>query len=88
MVCMGITFSPCQTSICAWTWKAKLLSARGIERLARKMYEASWPAGPPWPHHGWDVRQAWLCKARVAAGIGPATERVPVWRKLKLLLRF
>ena len=65
-----------------------MLSARGIERLARRMYEASQPAGSPWPHHGWDVRQAWLGKARAAAGIGPAAEPLPVWRKIKLLLRF
>jgi len=73
--------------ICAWSWRAKLLNARGIERLARKMYEASQPAGSPWPHHGWDVRQAWLGKARAAAGIGPTAERLPVWREIKVLLR-
>ena len=73
--------------ICAWSWKAKLLSARGIERLARKLYEASHPAGGPWPHRGWDVRQAWLGKARQVAGVGPAVERLPVWREIKLLLR-
>src|SRR6266567_1821029 len=77
MACMGIAFSPSRTGIYAWSWRAKLLSARGIERLARKMYEASCPAGAPWPHHGWNVRQAWLAKAREAAGVGPATERAP-----------
>jgi hypothetical protein len=50
------------------------------------MYEASQPAGAPWPHHGWDARQAWLGKARAEAGIGPAVERLPVWREIKLLL--
>ena len=50
------------------------------------MYEASQPPGSPWPHRGWDVRQAWLGKARAAAGIGPAAELLPVWRKTKLLL--
>jgi len=58
-----------------------LLSARGIERLARKMYEASCPAGAPWPHQGWNARQSWLAKAREAAGVGPAAERTPLWRK-------
>jgi hypothetical protein len=73
--------------ICAWSWRAKLLSARGIERLARKMYEVSHPAGAPWPHHGWDVHQAWLAKAREAAGVGPAAVRLPLWREIKLLPR-
>jgi len=63
-----------------------LLSPRGLERLARKMYETSQPAGAPWPHHSWDARQAWLGKARAEAGIGPAVERLPVWREIKLLL--
>ena len=73
--------------ICAWSWRAKLHSARGIERLARKLYEASHPADMPWPRRGWDVRQAWLGKARQVAGVGPTVERLPVWREIKLLLR-
>jgi len=64
-----------------------LLSTRDIERLARKMYETSCPAGAPWPHHGWNARQAWLAKAREAAGVGAVAERLPVWREFKLLPR-
>lgn len=62
-------------------------SERGIERLARRMYEATHPAGAPWPHNGWKARQAWLGKAREAAGVGPEIETFPVWRQIKLLLR-
>jgi len=63
-----------------------LLSTRRSERLARKMYEASHPAGAPWPHCGWRVRQDWLGKSRQVAGVGRSTERLPIWREIKLLL--
>jgi hypothetical protein len=84
---MGIAFSPSRMGICAWSWRAKLLSARGIERLARKMYEVSHPAGAPCRHHGWNVRQAQLAKAREVAGVGPAAVLLPFWRENKLLPR-
>lgn len=62
-------------------------SEDGIERLARRMYEAAHPAGAPWPHNGWNVRQAWLGKARQSAGVGSEVEYLPMWRRIKLLLR-
>jgi hypothetical protein len=63
-------------------------SARGIERLARKMYEANHPGGTPWPRRGWDIRQVWLGKARQRIeGGGAPVERSRVWREIKLLLR-
>lgn len=52
------------------------------------MYEQSPSRVTPWPHRGWDVRQAWLDKARqeLAEG-GSAVERFPAWHEIKLLLR-
>ena len=55
-----------------WSRKSKLLSFGPpnlrVERLARKMYEASNPDGKSWLQHGWTIREAWLNEARRRLG--------------------
>ena len=79
--------------MCAWSWRARLLntgaaSTLAVERLARQMYEASHPGDTPWTRRGWEVRQAWLAKARNRIeDVGLSLDRFEIWRELKALFR-
>lgn len=62
---------------------------RAIERLAQKMYEANNPGDIPWVGRGWDVRKAWLSKARQRfEGAGAPVDSLYIWDKIKSLFRF
>jgi hypothetical protein len=53
---------------------------RIVERLARKMYEASEPGNILWLRRGWIVRETWLKKAQERLqGAGNPVNRFYAW---------
>jgi hypothetical protein len=59
---------------------------RAVERLAQRLYEQSNPGPKPWLRLGWDVREAWLLKARNSLESSTSSlDRFYFWRPAKSL---
>src|ERR1700757_1586015 len=85
MGCINTASGRTPTDTCVSSWRARLSNtelrkARIVERLARKMYEASEQGNILWLRRGWIVRQTWLQKAQERLeGAGNSVYRLYAW---------
>jgi len=63
--------------------------ARTVERLAQKLYERAntQPDARSWVWLGWDMREAWLARARASLDTGGASFDWLFFRKLFQVVR-